>query len=245
MSALPKPLATLLLGERARSSTRREVQSEPAEHVPGCSPRRASRVPVACLLGYLAIWIPLAIQPIDRAAWALENLLPLAVVPLAIATFRRFRFSDRAYVQGTIFLILHAIGSHYTYSLTPMGRWIAELSGADRNHYDRVVHFAFGLLMLAPAYEWFLRPPAWLPEVRRLGLAVGLIAAFSTAYELLEWLTAVIVEPSAGNAFLGTQGDVWDAQKDTMLACVGAVLAAVGDHASARRQRNQSCAGRD
>lgn len=187
---------------------------------------RSTRVPHACLLVYLTIWIALAIRPSDRAAWMLENLIPVTGVPLAVLGFRRFRWSDSSYVQATLLLILHAIGAHYTYSATPIGEWIGGAFGLGRNHYDRVVHFAFGLLMFAPCRELFFRPPARVPWMRQLGLSVAVIAAFSTAYELLEWCTAIVVDPSAGNAFLGTQGDVWDAQKDTLCACIGALIAA-------------------
>jgi len=171
------------------------------------------------------LWLLLAIAPWERGAWLLENILTVVSVPLAIVTFRRFRFSDRSYVQGTAFLVLHTIGSHYTYARTPLGDLARAALGLSRNHYDRAVHFAFGLLMLSACRELFFRPPARMPFGRQLGLSVALVAAFGGAYETMEWLTAIVADPKAGIAFLGIQGDVWDAQKDFVSAVAGAVLA--------------------
>jgi len=187
---------------------------------------RSARVPELCLTAFAVSWIALAIQPWDRAAWWLENVLTAVVVPVSIVTFRRFRFSDRAYVQATAFMLLHTVGSHYTYSRMPVGDWIRDVLDHSRNHYDRVVHFAFGLLMLAVTRELFFRPPAQLPLRRQLALSVGFIVAMGAAYEVLEWWTAIVVDPTAGIAFLGTQGDEWDAQKDMLCVAIGALLAA-------------------
>lgn len=178
---------------------------------------------------FATAWIALGIQPWDRAAWLLENVLTAVVVPTAILTYRRFRVSDRAYIQATAFILLHTVGSHYTYSRTPVGEWIRDTLDHSRNHYDRVVHFAFGLLMLAVCREVFFRPPTQLPLRRRLGLSIASVVAMGAAYEVLEWWTAVVVDPDAGAAFLGTQGDEWDAQKDMLCSAVGASLAALLD----------------
>jgi putative membrane protein len=185
------------------------------------------RAPHACLLVFALVWTALAIAPWDRGAWLLENLLTAVAVPLAVVTFPRFRFSDRTYVQATAFLLLHTVGSHYTYSRTPLGDIARATLGLSRNHFDRAVHFAFGALVLSACSELFFRPPARLPLGRQLGLSVALIAAFSGCYEVLEWLTAIVADPAAGTAFLGTQGDVWDAQKDFVCAVTGALLGVV------------------
>lgn len=183
------------------------------------------RVPEFCLFLFTAVWFSLAIAPLDRSAWLLENLLPLITVPTLVATARRFRFSDLAYVQITAFFLLHAIGSHYTYSQVPFGFWAADTFDLSRNHYDRLVHFAFGLLLLRPLGELTLSSAPRLGPVARGWLCVANIAACSVIYETLEWWVAVLVDPQAGTAFLGTQGDVWDAQKDSALACLGGFLA--------------------
>ncbi len=184
-----------------------------------------SRVPLACFVVFLIVWVALAIAPHYRDAWLLENILIFASVPVLVLTRSRFRFSDRAYVQMTAFLLLHAIGSHYTYSEVPAGAWAADAFDLSRNHYDRLVHFSFGLLFLRPLRELSLGKARGLGFFAIAWLSVAGIAALSTAYELLEWMTAIVVDPTAGTAFLGTQGDVWDAQKDTALACGGAVVA--------------------
>jgi putative membrane protein len=186
-------------------------------------------VPAACLTAFALVWTLLAVAPRDRAAWLLENLLTFVAVPAVALTYRRFRFSDRAYVQATIFLAIHTFGSHYTYSAVPLGAWVAELFGASRNHYDRVAHFAFGALLLLPLRELAFRRASTIGRFAAAALAFAAIGGAAAAYEVLEWLVAVIVDPSAGIAFLGTQGDVWDAQKDMGLALLGAAMATAVD----------------
>jgi putative membrane protein len=186
-------------------------------------------VPAACLVVFLVAWTALAIAPRDRADWLLENLPVFVAVPLAVVGYRRFRFSDRAYVQATIFALLHTVGSHYTYSETPLGFWARDAFGLARNHYDRFVHFAFGLLMLRPVRELGFRPGREPGPVARFYFSVAGVALWSLLYEVVEWLVATVVDPAAGQAYLGTQGDVWDAEKDMALALLGAVVAAVLD----------------
>lgn len=194
-----------------------------------------SRVPHVCLVSFLVGWVTLAISPSDRATWALENVPTVIAVLAAVVTFRRFRFSDRAYVAATIFVLLHTLGSHYTYSATPIGREVSELFGATRNHYDRFVHFMAGVLLAGPVRELAFAPPSVVPPRRRAVLVVALIGALSALYEIVEWLAAIVVDPAAGTAFLGTQGDPWDAQKDMALALCGAGVGVAMDAALARR----------
>jgi putative membrane protein len=189
------------------------------------SERSSDRVPALCLAVFAVIWIALAIRPRYRADWVLENLLTFVAVPVAVLTYRRFRFSDRAYLQATIFLVLNTVGSHYTYSEVPIGDWIRDAFALPRNHYDRLVHFCFGLLMLRPLGELFLRGAAPLSAWRRFALGLGLVALGSISYELLEWAVASVADPAAGQAYLGTQGDEWDAQKDMALALLGGIIA--------------------
>ena len=183
----------------------------------------------ACLAVYAITWTILAVAPRSRADWVLENLPVFVGVPIAVLGARRFRFSDRAYVQATLFLILHAIGSHDTYSEVPFGFWMRDYLGLARNHYDRVVHFAFGLLMLRPMLELGLRPGARPGRFGMLYFAVAAVAFWSLGYEVVEWAVATVVDPAAGIAYLGTQGDVWDAQKDMACAMAGALMAATGE----------------
>ena len=168
-------------------------------------------------------WVLLAIAPYDRFDWLLENLLVVCFVGLLAATYRRFPLSDLSYLLIAIFLALHAVGAHYTYSETPLGWWLTETMGWTRNHYDRVVHFLFGLLCAYPLREVVVRScpiAGWIAAL----LAFAAVLAFSSAYEMLEWGAAMLLDPEQGMAFLGTQGDIFDAQKDTALAMAGAVL---------------------
>lgn len=187
--------------------------------------REESYVAATCFGVFLLVWTALAVNPHYRDAWLLENLLIFVTVPALVLTRSRFRLSDRAYVQITAFLLLHAIGSHYTYSEVPAGAWLRDGLDLSRNHYDRVVHFSFGLLLLRPSLELTVGDARGLGRVAFAWIGLAGIAAMSTGYELLEWVTAIVVDPDAGTAFLGTQGDVWDAQKDTALACLGALVA--------------------
>ncbi len=197
---------------------------------------REARVPLLCLGALVAFGSAMGIAPRDRVTWALESSILVVAVVLAIVTYRWFRFSDRAYVQATVLFALHVIGAHYTYSATPIGELVSHALGAERNHYDRFVHFAFGLLMVTANRE------AVVGVVRgasprlaaSLVLAVGLVTAWGALYEILEWLTAAVVDPSAGTAFLGTQGDVWDAQKDMACVTLGGVVGAVLDGVAMR-----------
>jgi putative membrane protein len=184
-------------------------------------------VPAMCLAVWFAVWAVCAISPHNRTDWLLENLLTLASVGAALATFRRFRFSDRAYVQMTAFMILHAIGGHYTYANVPLGDWLKDALSLARNHFDRVVHFSFGLLMLRPMRELGFRNDPKLGRFAKLYFATAGVGLWSMGYEIVEWIVAAIVDPAAGTAYLGTQGDEWDAQKDMGLALVGAFIASV------------------
>ena len=191
------------------------------------NPEQPITVPAACLAVWLAIWAVCAISPRSRMDWLLENLLTFGSVGLAIATFRLFRFSDRAYVQMTLFMILHAIGGHYTYAEVPLGDWLKDSLGLVRNHFDRVVHFSFGLLMLRPMRELGFRNDPKLGRFAKLYFSTAGVGMWSMLYEIVEWLVAAVVDPSAGTAYLGTQGDEWDAQKDMGIALLGAFIASV------------------
>jgi len=176
---------------------------------------------VAWLAGF---WLLMAIAPNNRFDWLLENLLVFVYLALLAATYPRFRFSNTSYALFTLFLTLHLLGAHYTYAETPIGFWLQDLFGFSRNHYDRIVHFSYGLLIAWPFRELLLR----LSGVRTgwaAFLAINMVLAFSAFFELLEAWIAMIVSPELGDAYLGTQGDIWDAQRDMALALLGAILA--------------------
>ncbi len=184
-------------------------------------------VPSGCLVIFALVWFGLAIAPRHRDAWFLESLLVLSFVPLLILDYRRFRFSDRAYLQITAFLFVHTIGSHYTYSEVPVGDWVRDAFGLARNHYDRFVHLAFGALAFRPVREICFRTGREPGLFATTFLISSAVVALGVAYELIEWLAAVILAPEAGTAFLATQGDEWDAQKDLAMAGLGALAVGI------------------
>ena len=175
------------------------------------------------LLAFVAVWTWAAIEPRYPHDWLLENYLVFFFVPLILLTGRYFRLSRLSYTLITAFMSLHVAGSHFTYAEVPFGYALQRWFEADRNMYDRLVHLAFGLLLAYPMRELLLRV-AKIRGVWGYVLPMVMTLAFSAFYEIIEWLVAVRVDPQAGLAFLGAQGDVWDGQKDMLLAFLGATL---------------------
>lgn len=172
---------------------------------------------------YTCFWLWAAVAPLHRFDWFLENLLVFASVAGLALAYRRHPFSTFSYLLITIFLTLHTLGSHYTYAEVPLGAWFGETFEQGRNHYDRLVHFAFGLLISYPLREIFLRHT----DIRGFPLyflPFAIVAASSNTYEFIEWGVAMMVDPESALVFLGAQGDAFDAQKDTGLAIIGAVV---------------------
>ncbi len=176
------------------------------------------------LIWLTCLWIITAIEPLYPKDWLIENLLVFIYAALLIGSYRRFTFSNLSYGLFTLFLSLHLIGAHYTYSEVPLGFWFQSVFELERNHYDRLVHFSFGLLIAYPFREFLLRKAQIQPAYSYFA-AVCVVMAFSSFYEVLEGAVAMVVSPELGMAYLGTQGDVWDAQKDSFLAFVGAIIA--------------------
>jgi putative membrane protein len=173
---------------------------------------------------FTAVWCWAAIRPVHPEDWLLENYLVFISVPLIVVLGRYFRLSNLSYTLITIFMVMHVIGSHYTYAEVPFGEILRSWFGSDRNMYDRLVHFCFGLLLAYPVREVFIR----ISRARGFWgfyFPVELTLAFSAIYEIIEWVAAANVNASAGIAFLGAQGDIWDAQKDMALAGIGALVA--------------------
>lgn len=195
---------------------------------------------------YALVWVVTALRPLDRHDWVLENLLVVAMVAVLLATYRTFPLSDLSYALITLFMTLHAVGAHYTYAEVPLGFWMRDTFGFARNHFDRLVHFSFGLLMAYPVREVFLR----VANTRGLWayyLPLDVAVAFSALYEIMEMVIATLVAPGTGDAWLGTQGDVWDAQKDMGLAALGALTCMVitATVRTMRARRPILLAGRD
>lgn len=181
------------------------------------------RITAGLLCGYGAIWIWLAINPVNRHDWFLENLLAVGLVAVLVLTYRRFSFSLTSYSLIAAFMVLHAIGAHYTYSEVPFGFWLKDMGGLSRNPFDRIVHFAYGLLLVYPMRELLVRL-AGLQGAWAYAMPVSSILAQSGFFEVVEAIVAMIVSPELGSMYLGTQGDEWDAQKDMAAAFAGAIL---------------------
>lgn len=170
---------------------------------------------------FLVEWVAWAIAPPDRATWFAENILVFLFVPLVLWTWWRFRLSNVSYTLVFLYLSLHVVGAHYGYSNVPF-EWVK--FGTGRNHYDRLVHFSFGLLMAYPIREVFHR----VANARGFWgyyLPLDVTLAFSAVYEVFEWVFSLVASQGQGAAFLGSQGDEFDAVKDMALAGTGAVIA--------------------
>lgn len=175
------------------------------------------------LITYSAIWFYLAIDPWYRDDWLLENLLVFLAVPVIIWADKRILFSPASLWMLFIFFTLHAIGAHYTYSEMPWFSSITDLFGFERNHYDRLIHFLYGFLLFLPFYEFFI---SFHPSKRTVLLVTFLfLFASSGVYEVIEWIATEMTHAELGTAFLGTQGDPWDAQKDMSCGHIGSLLA--------------------
>lgn len=198
-------------------------------------PFRRNRPLQGMVAWLLLLWSVTAIEPWYPRDWLLENLLVFAYAALLVFTYRRFAFSNLSYGLFTVFLSLHLVGAHYTYAEVPFGHWLREALALQRNPYDRIVHFAFGLLVAVPFREVLLRAaglkPSWVGFV-----TVTCVLGFSGFYECLEAATAMVVSPELGAAYLGTQGDEWDGTKDMMMAAAGAALAMAVVGAMRRRR---------
>ncbi len=192
----------------------------------------SGRCPLLLAILFLAYWTVLAIEPRDRADWLLENLLAIIFAAVLVASFKRLPLSRISYSLIFLFLCLHTLGAHYTYAEVPYDDWVRVLAGGslneamgwERNHFDRLVHFSYGLLLAYPIRELFLL----VVDARGFwGYFLPLDVTMSTSmiFELFEWAVAERVGGDLGMAYLGTQGDVWDAHKDMALASLGAALA--------------------
>ena len=193
-------------------------------------PHRRYLAVLALLFGLF--WVALALEPLDRSTWLLESALSVAGVALLAALRNKLPFSRVSYTLIFVFLCLHTVGAHYTYSEVPYDAFFARLTGRsfdalvgwERNNFDRVVHFAYGLLLAYPVREVFLRVAAargfW-----GYFLPLDLTMSSSMIYELIEWGAAATFCGGVGQSYLGTQGDEWDAHKDMALASLGALVA--------------------
>lgn len=192
---------------------------------------------------FAVIWALLAIAPLNRHDWALENLLVLAVAIAFLWWRKKLELSKVSSTLIFIFLCVHEIGAHYTYSEVPYDEWakaligttITEIFGFTRNHFDRLEHFFYGALLAYPMREAYVRAQM-LKGRLTYTIPITITLAFSAMYEIFEWWAAEIAGGDLGVAYLGTQGDVWDAQKDMALAGLGSILAMIATFLIHRRR---------
>jgi putative membrane protein len=179
---------------------------------------------LACILIMMLLWSKYRCA--QELIWWLEALPVLIVLPILSITYNKFRFTNLSYFLIFIHAIVLLIGAHYTYEKVPLFDYFKEFCNFSRNHYDRLGHFAQGFVPAIIARELLLRTSTirrgkWLVAIITLS-----ILGISALYEILEWITAVITGEAA-SAFLATQGDVWDTQKDMALAGIGAIVALI------------------
>jgi putative membrane protein len=185
--------------------------------------------PTARLLAFAAILLIAALAasgfaPYDRPTWWLEVFPVLIVLPLLAATWRRFPLTTVLYVLIFAHALVLMLGGAYTYARVPLGFWMADLFGMDRNPYDKIGHFMQGFVPAMVAREIFIRG-AYVQGRRMLAfLTVCVVLAVSASYELIEWGAALALGQGA-DEFLGTQGYAWDTQSDMFMALIGATLA--------------------
>lgn len=184
---------------------------------------RNKLVTIGLLVWYVILSVWTAQDPADPQFWLLSSILPTLFVVVLIATHRLFPLSHASYALITAFLTLHTIGVHYTYAQVPVGAWLQQVLDLNRNHFDRVVHFSFGFLLAYPMEELF-RLGAGVRGWLVYYLPVMTVLGLSGLWEIIESWVAGAVHPELGITYLGSQGDVWDAQKDMAAALYGALL---------------------
>ncbi len=197
----------------------------------GCAARRRGvgekmtkqiYVPMTCLAMTIMVFIWSAIAPFERTTWWMEIAPILIAYPLLIATYRKFRLTDLLYVLIFVHAVVLMVGGHYSYARVPFFDFL----GHDRNNYDKVGHFAQGFIPAMVIRELLLRTSTLRPGKWLAAILVFACLGISAVYEIIEWIAGVSLGQGA-EEFLGTQGDMWDTQKDMAWAGIGAIAAVV------------------
>ncbi|MCB1789127.1 MAG: DUF2238 domain-containing protein [Gammaproteobacteria bacterium] len=171
---------------------------------------------------FIVYFAVLAVAPVSRTVWIAEVVPVILVFVTLVATYPLFRFSNTAYGLMAVWLFWHTMGGHYTFANVPFD-WFNDFIGSERNHFDRIGHFSVGFFAFAAA-EWMLRK-GHCRYAPANAFALLLVMGIAAAYEIIEWWYAVLEGGDAGIEFLGSQGDIWDAQKDMLADTLGAVFA--------------------
>jgi len=182
-----------------------------------------NRIPLVLLSVYILFFAWSAFSPVDFNVWMVEAIT--SAIPVLILLFlyiKNIRFSNLAYLLCLVLPVLHVIGAHYTFANVPFD-WFNNLIGSDRNMYDRVAHASMGLysFVIVEAFvKYNLANRRWVAY----SFAILSIISLAAVYELFEWWYAVSANPEAGIEVLGSQGDIWDAQKDILMDTIGAFI---------------------
>jgi len=173
---------------------------------------------------FLSVLIWSAIEPADRLTWWMEVIPAMLGFAILLMTRQRFPLTGLLYILILIHAIILMVGGHYTYAEVPLGDWLSDMTGGERNNYDKLGHFAQGFVPLIIAREIMIRNKVVAVRGWLTFLLLSVVLAFSAFYELIEWWAALF-SAEAAEAFLGTQGYVWDTQSDMLWALCGAILA--------------------
>jgi putative membrane protein len=164
----------------------------------------------------------MAVNPKYPQDWLLENVLVFFIFPFIIWMDKKHNYTLLSIILFFIFASLHSLGTHYTYAEMEYFDVFTQFFSFERNHFDRLVHFLFGLLLFRLLFEMIT--PGIQSVKTALLFTFTMVISISTLYEMLEWLAAVTFHPELGIAFVGTQGDIWDAQQDMLIAIIGALI---------------------
>lgn len=188
--------------------------------------QKVTKFLVGLLAGYVLLFTILACNPIDRTTWFVENLTVWMILAFILGLYwSGVRFSRLAYALMFVLIYLHTIGGHWTFALVPFD-WVTDFFGFSRNHFDRVAHFTVGFYAFAIA-EWLWNRRLVANRFLLFTYPVFVIATVALSYELIEWIYAATSSSEAGLAYLGSQGDIWDAQKDMLADTLGAITATI------------------
>jgi len=177
--------------------------------------------PHTLAIAFTLFFVVMGIDPVSREVWVAE-VVPVVLIALFLAaTFKQFRFSNLAYGLMAFWLFWHTIGGHYTFAHVPF-EWLSQISSDGRNHFDRIGHFSIGFYAFAMA-EWLLRNRCCSLKLAMV-FSIFFVMSIAAGYEIIEWWYAVAEGGDAGLEFLGSQGDIWDAQKDMLADTLGAIF---------------------
>jgi putative membrane protein len=196
------------------------------EFVTNAKSFKANRFLHLLIAAFIVCWFAMYFNCIDVQDWFIENILVFIYALYAITTYRNFIFSNTSYLCIFLFLLLHTYGAMYAYTQNPIGEYFQNNYHLKRNPYDRVVHFSFGFLLAYPLYD-ILKNKLLVKRKWQYILPVNIITSLACIFELIEWTVAELTTKETGETYVATQGDVWDAHKDIVLAIVAAVIVMV------------------